>query len=56
MKIGNSPTIRWRKKMNDNDKDKVPCRNCCGVGYFGLDSDCRVCSGTGKVRKDYYDE
>ena len=23
------------------------CTNCCGQGYFGLDSTCRKCNGTG---------
>lgn len=26
------------------------CMNCCGTGYFGLNSDCRVCGGTGNRR------
>ena len=28
---------------------KIACTNCCGAGYFGLDTDCRVCGGTGRV-------
>lgn len=25
------------------------CLRCCGVGYFGLDSTCRACGGTGRA-------
>lgn len=28
----------------------APCPNCCGAGYFGLNTDCRACGGTGKQR------
>ncbi len=34
-------------------KDYEKCANCCGRGYFGLDTDCRVCSGTGKQLKEH---
>jgi hypothetical protein len=27
----------------------TPCTNCCGAGYFGQDSKCRVCDGTGSA-------
>lgn len=23
------------------------CYNCCGVGYFGQNTDCQICGGTG---------
>lgn len=33
-----------------NCQVEEPCTNCCGAGYFGLDSTCRVCNGTGKAK------
>lgn len=34
-----------------NESNTEPCTNCCGAGYFGINTDCRCCGGTGRVPK-----
>lgn len=36
------------------NNQEIPCTNCCGAGYFGLNSDCRTCGGTGRVPASNY--
>ena len=52
--LNKSDTQDPRMILVDNEPESgyTKCGNCCGVGYFGLSTDCRVCNGTGRIKQN----